>query len=107
MPTPIEEAQLQKVQVMLHEYDTLRNEILQKSSGTLQGASILADIVAVLLSNMLNQQRKRIHYILLSIIVTAYVFGLWYYADKPTGEISAHIREIEANINQQLGGGQP
>lgn len=101
----------EKISIIMHEYDTLREEIIQKNLNTTQIVSqssiatitLIGVISAVFIANLVSNLAFVL--LLITIIPTFIAISgtaiLWLSAD--TRKLSRRIREIERDINKRTG----
>lgn len=99
MTTPIAPEQKEKITILLAEYTTLRNELLQKYTAILQSVGIVAPIIAGLIAFIwLDPSRRDLYLVILGLLVV-YGLALWFFADRIINRITARIRTIEQDVN--------
>ncbi len=95
-------SQADKIQILLHEYDTLRNELLQRYAASFQAigvfALVLTGLVTVIATNGIN--KTLIALLCSSTIIFLFVM-LW--IDYDTFKGAKRLREIEADVNARAG----
>jgi Na+/H+ antiporter NhaC len=94
------------IQILLHEYDTLREEIIQRWVGMQQqisiGVIVLLGIITVLFSNQIQHPRDYILYSLLAIAVCVFIYAMWQ-VGRDSGKAAERVREIEREVNLRAG----
>jgi hypothetical protein len=91
-----------QVQLLLVEYETLRSEILRRSSWQIQMWTVsIAQIVVILLVAIVYDYLYA-GVILILVATLPFVFGLLY-NDQDIRIIAAHLRTLEARINALAG----
>ena len=91
-----------QVQLLLVEYNTLRAEILQRSSWQIQMWTIAVAQVVVILGFSVIYNYIYAGVILIFIATVPFAFGLLY-NDQDIRIIAAHLRTLEARINAIAG----
>jgi hypothetical protein len=91
-----------QVQLLLVEYNTLRAEILQRSSWQIQMWTIAVAQVVVILGFSVIYNYIYAGVILTLIATAPFAFGLLY-NDQDIRIIAAHLRTLEARINAIAG----
>lgn len=99
-------SQSDKIQILLHEYDTLRDEIIQRWVGTQQQISIAVlvfiGIITVLFSNQIKHPRDYVLYGTLGVAVCIFFYAMWQ-VDRDTRKAAERVREIERDVNARAG----
>jgi hypothetical protein len=101
-------SQSDNIQVLLHEYDGLRSEIVQRWVGMQQqisiGVVVLLGIVAVLFSkdSKIDHPRDYILYSLLGFAMCVFCYAMWQ-VGRDSGKAAKRVREIEREVNQRAG----
>lgn len=95
-------AQFDKIQILLHEYDTLRNALLARYSAQFKAVGVLAlvltGLVTVIATNGLN---KILVGLVGSSVVIFILVILW--IDYDIARAAKRVREIETDINARAG----
>ena len=90
-----------KITILLHEYDSLRSEVVQRYIGAFQlgvgGSTALAAFGAW---RLLVNDYTSIVLVALGFVVLAFV--IWQ-MERDTRRIAAHLRLLEADINKRAG----
>jgi hypothetical protein len=98
--------QLDKIQILLHEYDGLRSEIVQRWVGTQQqisiGVLVLMGVITVLVSTKAEYPRASILYVLLAIAIGIFGYAMWQ-VRRDTCKAATRVSEIEQDVNQRAG----
>jgi hypothetical protein len=93
----------QAVTIILHEYNTLRNEIIQKSNAILQAAALTAAICLGIITALITTKSEW-HYSFLALLpLCMYFIFTRYYIDKPIGWMASRLRDIEDFVNGKAG----
>jgi len=100
MGTPL--SQFEKIQIILHEYDTLRNELHQRYAAIFQSISVLA-VVFIGLVTVLTERGFR--WSLLALLSGSVVLFLIIILviNYDTWKAATRLREIESDINSRSG----
>jgi hypothetical protein len=88
----------EKLQVLLAEYNTLRAEILTRTSNGFQVTSIIAGLVAILLQWPLGPR----FWMGVTLGVVLYICSLWIILSA-TAKLAARLRALEQIINVLVG----
>lgn len=96
--------QSDKIQILLHEYDGLRSEIVQRWAGTQQQISIavlvLMGVITVLVST--KPEYPRILHVILGIAACIFIYAMAL-GYRDTCKAAERVREIEQDVNQRAG----
>lgn len=95
-------SQFQKIQILLHEYDTLRNEVLSRYAAQFQSTGVLAIIIIGLTTVLITQGAKITILVLIGITVMLYI-GAQIWIDYDIAKAARRLREIEADVNSRAG----
>lgn len=94
-----------KITVLLHEYDTLRDEIVQ-GSGPLQqmslGAVIVLGALTIALTDGLDESDRLLLYGSLAVCMLVLGFSVWK-INRGVQKIARRLRELESEINRRAG----
>lgn len=99
--------QLDKIQILLHEYDGLRGEIIQRWVGAQQqisiGVLVLIGVITILFSTKkIKHPQDYFLYGLLGFAVCIFGYAMFQWG-RDTNKAAARVREIEAQVNQLAG----
>lgn len=86
----------EKIQILLKEYDSLRVEILQRSS---QRFTFLTLFGALGAYSFFVAESLNCYQVLVSIMSALFLFGVWFLLGKIIVRCSRRIAEIEKEIN--------
>jgi hypothetical protein len=95
-------SQFDKIQVLLHEYDTLRNDVLQRYAASFQTVGVFALVITALITIISQSGFNKIIFCL--IVSTSVIFAammLW--IDFDMAEHVCRLRQIEADVNNRIG----
>lgn len=99
-------SQLDKITILLHEYDGLRGEMVQRWIGMQQqisiGVLVLLGVITVLFQNKIEHPRDYFLYGLLGIAVCIFIYAMWQ-VRRDTNKAAERVREIERDVNQRAG----
>jgi hypothetical protein len=93
---------MDKITILLHEYDTLRNETIQRNTVMFQSIGIYA---AVLIGLIIVISQKGFNCTMLSLLVGATVLFLCVltWIDSDVARAAAQVRRLESDINTRAG----
>jgi hypothetical protein len=91
------------VDILLHEYDTLRQEILQKNTAFLQAATVTSATFFAMFTALFALKGKRWTYILTLIPLVVFAWTAYYATHQPVSAISSRLRQLEHEINWRAG----
>jgi len=91
---------MDKIAILLHEYDTLRNEIIQRNTVMFQSIGIYATVLVGLLV-LISQ--KGMNYDFVMVAATIVFGGALVWIDVDTAKAAERVREIESIVNSQAG----
>jgi hypothetical protein len=91
--------QRQAIEVLLHEYDTLRDEVLSRVSARFQLLGYLG-IAATLLG--VSSISDGWHWVPVVVITLAIIVALWLYLGLAIKRCAIRLREIEDDVNEVL-----
>jgi hypothetical protein len=95
-------SQFDKIQILLHEYDRLGNELGQHYSATFQALSVLALVVTGLVTVIATKGLNKLLVGLIGGTIVFYIIMiLW--IDYATVRTAKRICEIERDINARVG----
>jgi hypothetical protein len=92
-----------EIEVVLHEYDALRDEVLSRTSARFQLLGLLS-IAATLLG--VSSISRGWHWVVVVVVALIILLGLWLYFGFAIKRCAIRLREIEEEINGKLGGKQ-
>ena len=100
-----------KISVVMHEYDTLRSEILLKYNTTTQMVAqtcvVFAGFVAALIvfqqANTISVRALVILLVALVLLAAIFIIGSISWLNYDTRRLSKRLREIESCVNARLG----
>lgn len=99
-------SQFDKNQILLHEYDSLRGEIVQRWLGMQQqisiGVLVLLGVITVLFSNKIKHPRDYILYGVLGVAVLIFIYAMWQ-VRRDTLKAAERVRQIEYEVHQRAG----
>ena len=105
-PRRIEITEHDKITILMHEYDTLRDEIVQRNNALQQqnsvGAVVLFGTLTIAWSGNLNTYQSYILYGLLALGFLIFWYGVWF-AFRETDRVIVRLRQIEADVNERAG----
>ena len=92
--------QREDVEVVLHEYDTLRNEVLSRASARLELLGLLS-IAATLFGVSGFSEHWRWAYVVgIALLI---LIGLWFYFGWAMKRCARRLRQIEGEVNTAIG----
>jgi hypothetical protein len=95
-----------KITILMHEYDTLRDEIIQRNNALQQQNSIAAVVLfgtlTIAWSGNVGKYQSYILYGLLALCFLIFIYGIWF-AFRETDRVIVRLRQIEADVNQRAG----
>jgi hypothetical protein len=89
-----------RIEVVLHEYDALHNEIVSRMEARFQLVGFLAVAGTILSATGIAESSRWI----LIIVVLAVLIGIWFAFGAYIRRCAVRLREIETWVNDQLGG---
>ena len=97
----LESVQL-NIEILLHEYDTLREEVLRRYDAQFQSIGAMAVVLVGLLAALASHFDPKSVYLL--IFISLFVFAaIWLWADFDITKAAQRLRELEASINRRAG----
>jgi len=93
------DVQSQEIEVLLHEYDSLRDEVLSRISARFQLLGYLS-IAATLLG--VSSISNGWHWVPVVVITVAVLIALWLYLGFAVRRCAVRLREIEEEVNDIL-----
>jgi hypothetical protein len=102
-PKIMNENDRKHVDILLHEYDTLRQEILQKNTAFLQAATVTSATFFAMFTVLFALKAKRWIYILTLIPLFVFAWTAYYATHQPVSAISSRLRQLEHEINRRAG----
>jgi hypothetical protein len=90
----------QVIEVLLHEYDALRDEVLSRVSARFQLLGYLSIAAALVGVSSISQHWIWVYVV---VITLAILFGLWLYFGWAIKRCAIRLRKIEDEINGILG----
>jgi hypothetical protein len=92
--------QVRAVEVVLHEYDSLREEVLSRMNSRFQLLGLVG-IAATLLG--VSGVSKHWHWVFVVVIAILILLGLWLYFGLAIKRCAARLRQIEEEVNNAFG----
>jgi hypothetical protein len=89
-----------RIEVVLHEYDALRDEIVSRTEARFQLVGFLAIAATILGTTGIAKSSRWV----LIIIVVVVLIGIWFVFGSYIRRCAIRLREIETWVNNQLGG---
>jgi uncharacterized membrane protein len=96
-----------KINIVLHEYDSLRDEIIQRWVGTQTDISvgvlvIIGVLTAVFSSGRITSAQIIVLGGVIFVGILIFGYGMWQ-VDRDTRKAAQRLREIESEVNQRAG----
>ncbi|MFA6054721.1 MAG: hypothetical protein WC769_05025 [Thermodesulfovibrionales bacterium] len=92
-------AQINKIQILLHEYDTLREEILTRSSHGI----LLFGVAIVLFVWLIIRDKVERRLLIACIIIICLLGGVGWTINRDISKAASRLRELEKDINHRVG----
>jgi hypothetical protein len=96
----------EKISVIMHEYDTLRDEIVQRNNSTQQqiyiGVGVLLGTITLYLGGHLDGPKMAFLCGFLIIAISVFCYAMWS-AYRDIHKNAARLREIEEDVNARAG----
>jgi hypothetical protein len=95
-----------KITILMHEYDTLRDELIQRWVGAQTdisiGVLVLVGVLTVMFTSQVNLARSIILGGIVTLGVIVFIYAMWLvFVDNQRA--AARLREIEQEVNSRAG----
>jgi hypothetical protein len=88
------------VELVLHEYDTLRNEVLSRESARFELLGLLSIATTLLGVSGFGEHWRWAYVVGLALLI---LIGLWFYFGWAMKQCAIRLREIERDVNTAVG----
>ena len=92
----LSESEKTKIEILLKEYDTLRNEAVMRSGTNWAMLGFLIGILAIIFGRS-GDSRKRV--VIVSVVASVFLAALWWYQGHLMARCSIRIEQIEKKVN--------
>ena len=92
--------QRQDVEIVLHEYDSLRNEILSRANARLELLGLLSIAATLLGVSGFSEDWRWAYVVVIGFLI---LIGLWFYFGWAMKRCAIRLRQIEEEVNTALG----